>query len=277
MVLAALCFTVMIAAVKVARSELSAFEIIFYRSVVSVPLAATYCWMGGTFALRAKKVMLVRTLMGFGAMVSYFVATKGLNLADLSLLTKLQPIIVAIAAPMLMGAAERAGRQVWAALALGLVGCAVLIAPQLRGGGAGFYWGIALGATLFHAGAHLAIRRLGLSESPRAVVLWFQAALLPLAAIGQLVVYRELPSIPPGHLVFWVLLCGVMATLGQWLLTSAYQKDRAAVVAAAGYAAPVWAVALDIVVFAAPPSVYVLLGGALVIAAGFLVIRNTKA
>ena len=43
--------------------------------------------------------MVVRCVLGFGAMTCFFTAAKGLSLADLSILAKLQPIVLAILAP----------------------------------------------------------------------------------------------------------------------------------------------------------------------------------
>lgn len=275
MALAALAFTIMIAAVKVARAEMSSFELIAYRSVVSVPIAAVYCWRGGIFAVKTKKVFAVRTLLGFGAMVGYFTASKAIPLADLSLITKLQPILLAIAAPLIMGATERVGVVVWTALVLGLVGCGILIGPELSSGAS--YGAIALGATSMSAGAHLAVRHMGHTESPRAIVLWFQVALFPLALLGHALVFGGLPGLPPPHLLGWVLLSGVMATVGQVLMTNAYRFDRAAIVAAASYTAPIWAVGLDFAIFATTPSTNVWIGGALVVVAGFLVVRDKAA
>ena len=44
---------------------------------------------------------------GFGAMFCFYSAAKGLSVADLSLITKLQPMLVALIAPVLLGSAER--------------------------------------------------------------------------------------------------------------------------------------------------------------------------
>ena len=113
MALAALAFTLMISAVKVARAELSAVELIFWRAVLSTPIMALICARRG-FGLQRRGIFLLRAGFGFAAMIGYYTAAKGLTVADLSILTKLQPVWVAIAAPVLMGSAERAGGAVWA-------------------------------------------------------------------------------------------------------------------------------------------------------------------
>ncbi|MEQ8274775.1 MAG: DMT family transporter [Deltaproteobacteria bacterium] len=276
MALAALAFTVMAGAVKVARSEMSPFEVITFRCIVSLPFCALYCAVGsGTFVVHGKRMILLRSLLGFFAMVGLVTATKSLPLADLTLITKLQPLIVALGAPLLMGATERVGPVVWGGLVLGLAGCAVLIGPQLA---AGTPFGlIALGATCLSAGAHLAVRRMGKSESPQAIVFWFQLTLLPLAILGQLAFDGTLPRIPPAHLVGPVVLVGIASTFGQVLMTNAYRHDRAAVVAAASYSSPVWAVIADVLVFDLLPTARVWIGGALVILAGLLVVYRRNA
>lgn len=264
-----LVFTLMVALVKVARAELSAMEIVLWRGVVGIPLA----WLG----LRGLRptvsngpVLVARVLLGFGAMTCFYTAAKGLPLADHTLITKVQPLLVAVLAPLLLGAGERLGPRIWVALALGLAGCGLLLAPDLQGGN---IWGLwALAAAFFSAAAHICLRLLGRSDHPAVVVLWFQLAILPLSIILQLSWEQTLPSIPP--LQLWPVLggIGVLAVVGQTLMTRAYQLDRAALVAGASYTGPLWAVAGDLLFFATLPTWTTVIGGAFIVAAGLAVV-----
>ena len=44
MILAGLCFTLMLACVKVLRAELSALEVVFWRGAAAAPLAGLAAW-----------------------------------------------------------------------------------------------------------------------------------------------------------------------------------------------------------------------------------------
>ena len=84
-----------------------------------------------------------------------------------------------------------------------------------------------------------------------------------------------LPAIPPVSLWGWLLGVGGFATVGQLLLTRAYALDRAGVVAAASNISPLWAVLIDLALFATWPSTTALLGGALILTASLgLVFRR---
>jgi len=269
MVLTTLAFTAMIGLVKVARAELSAAEVVFWRGFVGIPIAALGL-RGLRLAPANRPVLALRIGLGFCAMICFFTAAKGLPLADHALYSKLHPLLVGILAPLALGAGERPGSRTWGALVFGLVGCGVLLGPEVQGGG---LWGLwALAAAAFSAGAHVCLRRLGETDHPAVVVLCFQLAIAPLSLLLVLVQDGGLPGLPPVEL--WPVLAGVavFAVLGQTMMTRAYQLDRAAVVAGAAYTSPLWAGLADAVFFETLPSWTTLVGGMLIVGSGLAVI-----
>lgn len=276
MALAALAFTLMLGAVKVARAELSAFEVIFWRACISLPIAGLLCLRNGLsgFKLHNRKVFALRAMFGFGAMSGFYTAAKGLSVADLSLLTKLQPIWIAIAAPIVVGRSERVGPSIWWALALGLVGCAVLVGPEFAVGS--LFGLIAVVASLGSGAAHLAVRVLTKTDKPEAIVFWFQVALLFFAAGTNFVTQGGPPQLPPPSVWWPVLLCGLFAICGQLLMTNAYRKDRAPIVAAVAYTGPLWAALIDLVYFGVTLDLAAAIGGLMVLSAGVILLREAR-
>jgi drug/metabolite transporter (DMT)-like permease len=199
-------------------------------------------------------------------MIAFFTAARGLTLADYNLIDKLQPVMIALLAPSVLGAQERSGGKLWVLLVLGLAGCAVLLAPELAMGSTLGLWAL-VGVALSSA-AQLCLRALGPTDDARTVVFWFQAgvAILGVAALAA-TTGNPLPRLPLG-LLPWLVLMGICGTAGQILMTRAYAEERAAVVAAMSYTSPLWAVALDVLLFHTWPDAHALVGGALVIAAG---------
>ena len=264
MILAALCFALMLGCVKVARAELLAVEIIFWRGLIAVPITVLIALPGRHFRIGNKAAMSLRVLFGMGAMVCYYTATAGMALADLTLITRLQPVLIALGAPLLLGASEQLGGRSWGLLAVGVIGCAVLLGPHLSGEG----WGMwALGALGFGAAAHIALRRLGQSEDARAIVVWTQLGIVILSLILVLGSTGGLPDIPAPALWGWLLGVGCFAASGQLLMTKAYALDRAGVVAAASNISPLWAVLIDLAMFSAWPTTTAVIGGALILIA----------
>ena len=264
MVLASLVFTVMTATAKVAREELDAVQVVCWRTLLSLPFALAHSWAPG-FKVQNPKGMIARSVLGFVAMVCFFTAAKGLSLANLSLLSELKPLLIAVIAPIALGAGERSSLSIWGSLFAGLVGCAVIIGPDLSIGSTFALW--ALASTVFSSGAHVSVRSLG-HDDARTVVFWFHATAAVLGITTYAILHHTLLPLPPMHLWAPLLVCGVAATYGQLLMTRAYAEDKASVVAAASYAGPLFGVAMDLIAFGTAPTVWTTLGGTLVIAAG---------
>ena len=271
MILAALMLTVMVALVKHARTEMPALEIVFWRGLTSIPLGLIIA-RGARMRLHNPPLFALRTMLGFLAMVGYFVSAKGLLVSDISLIGNLQPIVIVLIAPIFLGAGERAGAIIWLLLIAGVAGCALILAPGLAVGST--YGVYCVGATILSAGAHVCIRALMRHDDARVVVLYFQGCVMVLALLGMLLTTGTVPPVPDLAMLPYLAGIGVTATLGQVLMTQAYTEDRAAVVAAARYAAPIWAVTADVVVFGVMPSWHVFAGGAIIVTAGLILLMS---
>lgn len=274
MVGATVCFTVMITFVKLARDWGSqTLEIMGWRALVAIPLLAL---AGMSWRVRARGVLLARCVFGASAMFCYFSATEGLGIGEISVLSRMQPVWVALVAPVVLGNAERADRSVWAAMVLGISGTLVLTWPTLgedpvRFGGVLFM----LASTWCSAFAHTAVRAMA-EEDDRAIVFWFQ--LFVGAAVLLAMGWTDAPVRTPA----WVelpVLCGigVGALAGQLLMTRAYAVDTAARVATAGFIAPLLGFAVDLAGFRVWPSGWALVGAGLIGAAGVILLRARPA
>lgn len=274
MILASAAFTLMVACVKIVRVELDPMQAIFWRAVISAPLLLIPVWRGPGFRLVRRKAFAYRLLFGFAAMSCFYTAAKGLALVDLSLISRLQPILIAVMAPWFLGSSERAQRGVWGAAVVGFAGCALMLGPGL---GVDFYWGAwALAATLASACAHMALRRVASGDSGQTIVFWFHVGMGVLGFL-TLAVRGQLPVLPSGPLLLPLLGVGLLATAGQLLMTRAYSLDRAPVIAASAYAGVLFSVLLDLVIFGALPTVGALTGGALVVASSlWLILRGAR-
>ena len=272
MIGASLAFTAMVGFVKVARDELSPVEVICWRGVIAVPITFLLAKRG--LKIHNKRLLGLRTVLGFSAMFCFFTAAKGLAIGDLSIISRFQPIALAIMAPLFLGVSERPGRLIWAVLATGIVGCALIIGPELSIGST--FGLVALFASLLSAAAHLCVRRLGATDDSVALVFWFQSGTLVLALAVHILTTGAFLSLPSAAMLGPLLGVGLSASIGQVLMTRAYQLDNAPRVAAASYSAPVFGMLADVLFFATFPSVYAWIGGALVVSAGLLLVFRGK-
>ncbi len=270
---ATLAFATMTALVKDARGELDPFAMVFWRCAMAIPFGLPLT--GLRWKVVSPLYVGVRTLLGFFAMATLFTAAKDLPLANLSLIGRLQPVLVALFAPIVLGAGERAPRVAWIALAVGLVSSGVMLAPEIRTAqwGAGVF---AIASCLFSAGAHITIRGLGPREDPQAVVFWFHAGAGTLALIATLVLHGPGGVLPAPEMLPILLAIGATAFVGQTMMTLAYSFDRAALVVAVTYTDPVIAAVYDTLFFAGPPPARVILGGALVVVTSLLVLVDRE-
>jgi len=274
MVLSTVAFAVMVVLVKLGRTDLgySAMQLILWRSLAGIPLVAVLT--GRKLRVERRDLLLMRCLFGFGAMYSFFSAARHLSVGELTVVVKLQPIVVALLAPLVLGRGERSDRRGIVALGLGMAGTVALLWPDLQASAwTGHLTGVgwALMAAGCSAVAHTMLRALGPTEDPRVVVFWFQIAVGLGAAVGVLADSGlPLPTAPWAWGV--VLGIGAAAAIGQLLMTRAYQLERAARVAAASYTAPLFGFLADAVVFDRLPGTHAAVGAVLVVAGGALVV-----
>lgn len=273
MLLATLSFSLLFSAAKVAGSELSVFEIMLWRGLIATPIIVLMVRRRG-FYVHAKGFMLARVVFGFAAMASYFFAVRSLNMADFSMISRLQPLLVAIVAPWVLGASEKPSARIWIALGLGLLGVAVIAGPDLQVGNIGGL--MAMVGALCAAFGHVMLRALGRTDHPTVVVFWFQLGLIPLGFLLQVLTTGALPHWPSMAVMPALLLAGVMAVAGQFFLTLAYRYEKVTVAATAAYAGPIWAMLIDLGYFGVAPHLGFWLGGPLVVAAGGVLIAEAR-
>jgi drug/metabolite transporter (DMT)-like permease len=272
MALASLAFTAMMACVKGARNELPAIEVQLWRAVLGIPFVLPFALRGGLPTVLRVDRLVLRTVLGFLAMAATFTAAIGLPLADMSLLGRLQPLLVALLAPVILGSAERAPGSIFGLIGLGIAGSALLIGPSFAVGNvAGLY---ALLSTVLSALAHIELRALGRTERPEVVVLWFHVGTVGLAVLGIALWPGLELGLPSRHLFLPLLGTGLFAAIGQLLMTTAYQREKAADVAAASFFGPLWGAILDLAIWGVVPPPLAWAGGALILGSGLLLARR---
>lgn len=272
MLAATACFTGMLMFVKLAGDAAVPLELVFWRGLLGGLAVMAWTWRGGVRVQRVD-LLALRTVAGASAMMCFFTAVQGMTVAEVSLVQKVHPVLVTVAAPFVVGRGDKAEGPVWTALGMGLIGSAILLAP---GALEGSWWSLwALAAALLSAVAHLTLRVLGRTERPEVIVAWFQLGAACFAYAGAWIQLGHPLGIPP--LAIWPEIVGiaVCATGGQLFMTHAYRQGKAPSVAAATYAGPLFAVLVDALVFGMLPGWTAWVGGALVVAAGLTLLTGT--
>jgi drug/metabolite transporter (DMT)-like permease len=271
-------FSLMAALVRHLGQTAPLGEVVFARSFLAlIPLLAWIAWRGELMtALRTSNpgAHLSRSAIGAFAMFLNFAALTLLPLADATAIGFAAPIFSVVLAAIFLGEIIRARR--WSAVAVGFIGVLVMLSPYI--GAAPRGEGAALGAFLALAGAFTVavamtqVRHLSRTESTASLVFYFS---LVCSVCGLL-------TIPWGWVwpgaweLALMLVMGLAGGIGQILITESYRHAPASVLAPFAYTAMIYSIAIGYVWFAEVPEAIVLVGAAIVIAAGLFVIWRER-
>jgi drug/metabolite transporter (DMT)-like permease len=179
--------------------------------------------------------------------------------AEMAAIGFLNPVIVLVLAGVMMGEGLHRGRLL--AVAAALAGALVVLRPGLREVTPGHLSQIA--ATLFFAVSYLFAKRLSVL-APASVVV---AVLSVTVALGLLPVALWVWKPVTGGQLAWLAAVAVLATLGHYTMTRAFRAAPLAVTQPVVFLQILWASLLGAAVFGEPVDGFVILGGAIIVAA----------
>jgi drug/metabolite transporter (DMT)-like permease len=213
---------------------------------------------------REASVILARSIFILAAWISYYTAARSLQLAELVTLYFAAPLfVVAISRPLL---GEIVGRWRWLATGLGFVG--VVIAAKPQGGVQTLPVALALFAALSWAITTVLARMLTATISTSAMMIGGNA-------IFFLVCGAMAPALfvwpTPGETGLLIAL-GAIGGLGQALWIESLRRAQASLLAPLEYSMLVYAVFWGWLVFGDWPTARTLIGAAIIVAAGLLVV-----
>ena len=274
-------FITMASCIKATGGHVPAGEVVFFRSVFAIPVIII--WLGWTHELgtgfRAKDPMghVWRGMIGTTAMGLGFAGLTLLPLPEVTAIGYAAPLLTVVFAAMFLGEEVRAFRI--GAVAMGLVGVMIVLSPRLstlsteavearEALGAM----IVLTSAVCAALAQVFVRKLVQRETTSAIVFWFSvtATLLSLVTLPFGWVW------PSAHEAVLLIVAGLLGGVGQILLTSAYRYASASVVAPFEYSSMLLALGIGFFIFGEVPTLVMLGGAALVVAAGVLIIWRER-
>lgn len=272
-------FMLMGALIRYVGDRVPIGETVFARSFLAlIPLFIIFAWrreLVSAFKMNRPLLHFTRAITGIGAMVLLFLGLTRLPLADSTAITFITPLFNVALAAIFLGEAVRLWR--WSAVVVGFIGVVVMLSPHL--GTTEWTSTASVGAILtlfgafFTAAAMTQVRSLTKTETTASLVFSFQA----IASVCGLLTLPWGWVWPAPADALALLGVGVFGGIAQILLTDSYRHAPAAVVAPFSYTAMIWAVVLGYLLFDELPGPVVLLGAAIVIAAGLFVIFRERA
>lgn len=279
-ILSVMCFLAMSSMIKITSAEIPPGEAVFFRSFFAFPVIVAWLAMRGDlrdgFKTKDPLSHLWRGMMGTAAMGLGFYGLGLLPLPEVTAIGYAAPLLVVVFAAMFLN--EQIGIHRLTAVAIGLIGVLVVLSPRLTAlDGAvsdteklGAL--VVLGAAVCAALAQVFIRKMVLTERTSAIVFYFTIS----STGASLFTIPFGWAMPDAQQFTLLVLAGVLGGVGQILLTSAYRLADASVVAPFDYSSMLLALVVGYVLFDELPTVTMLVGAAIIIAAGVMIILRER-
>ncbi|MFL5334092.1 MAG: DMT family transporter [Geminicoccaceae bacterium] len=255
------------ASIKLLVADLSAWQVLFVRSLVVLSvclLLRRRSEPASAVPREARGRLLVNAQVYAFAWIAYYTAARDLQLAELETVYYASPVITTVLAAILLR--ERVALSRWSGLAIGFLG--VLLACAPTGLADPMAVGLALIGAVLWAYSVVLIRELSASVSTPVQMLTNNTVFLVLCAI-------TVPwwwDLPTGRELLLLMLVGITGLAAQHLLYEGLRCAPASLAAPLEYTGLLWAFALGFLIWNDVPSTTVLLGAALIVVSGAVLI-----
>ncbi|HQU67089.1 MAG TPA: DMT family transporter [Albidovulum sp.] len=205
------------------------------------------------------RLILGRGVLHVIAVILWFYAMARLPVAEVTAIGYLNPIVVTVGAAVFLG--EKLAFRRIAAIVVALIGALVILRPGVREISDGQL--AQLGAATCFGLSYLIAKRLSSVMSAGALV-----ALLSLTVTIGLAPFAIAAWVPPTLTQIGQLaIVAAFATLGHYSMARAFAAAPLTVTQPVTFLQLVWATLLGVIAFSEPVDPYILIGGAMIIAA----------
>ena len=249
-------------------TELSTFQILFFRSLVGLVVIVALLQRTGWARVRthAFGTHLVRNLAHFGGQYGWFTGLALIPLTEVFAIEFTMPIWTAILAALILG--ERMNRMRTLAVALGFVGILVILRPGVASVSPGAL--AVLAAAFAYAFSHTLTKRLSGTDAPITILFYMTAIQLPLGLIPALPGWAW----PSAGMWPWVVIVATTALSAHYCLTRAFQLADASVVVPLDFLRLPLIALVGLVFYGEPLNPWVMAGALIVFAATWLNLKS---
>ncbi|MEM7718335.1 MAG: DMT family transporter [Pseudomonadota bacterium] len=269
MIVTGLLFVAVTATVKHGAQGLPAAESAFLRYVLGIvflvpmlkPLRAAH------LTYRQKKLFWLRGLAHSLAIILWFHAMTRITIAEVTAMNYMNPIYITIGAAVFLG--ERLASRRLIAIAAGFLGALIILRPGVRELTDGHM--AMIGAAVLFAISYLTAKRMADEVSATVVVAMLSITVTVCLFPFAVMVWQT----PTTEQVFWMFVVATFATAGHYTMTLAFAKAPVSVTQPVVFLQLVWSVLTGAIFFDEPADGWVILGGAVIVAATtFIAIRE---
>lgn len=250
---------------KVTAGNLELFQALFLRGLVATTLLAGLAWWQGQLLPKVDRkqrgILALRLIGEVGATVCFLNALFNMPLANATAILQSLPLAVTLGAAVFLK--EPVGWRRWSAIGVGFIGILIIVRPGSEGFNA--YSLSAIGSVGFVVLRDLVTRRLAAQVPSTFVALLTSVAI---TVLGGMV--APLGEWQPVTVDMMLVLCGAAGFLvfGYLFSVMTMRVGDIAFVSPFRYTAMIWAIILQIAIFAEYPDHWTLVGSAVVILMG---------
>ncbi|HEY0123941.1 MAG TPA: DMT family transporter [Rhizobium sp.] len=270
-VFAYMLFTAHDSAVKLLVASIPVWQVLFIRSCAI--LAGCFVFEGPSLVHKVArspiiKPMIVRSILILVAWISYYSAAAYLQLAEVTTLYYAAPIVGTILATIVLR--EKVTLARWMAVGVGF--CGVVIASNPVGLSISWPVYLALQAAVLWATGMVLLRKTALHEKSHIQMAVSNIMFIILTA-GMAIAHWKTPT--PFEMVL-LGATGVIAGAGQLALFEGMRQAPVSVLAPFEYTSLIWAFLLGYLIWGDVPKINTVLGAALILSAGLIIIVSER-
>jgi drug/metabolite transporter (DMT)-like permease len=264
--LAGFCLTSLDTTAKWLVRDHSLFLVVWARYAGQMLVVTPFAWHRagpGFWRTRRLPLQLFRSALLLAATGCFFGALRFLPLAEASAISYLAPIIIVMLSGPMLG--ERPDRWRWIASIAGFAGILILLRP----GSAVFHPAVLLllGMALFNALYQILTRKL---QDEGVHTTLFYSALVGTVALTLLLPFGSNEALPTAGDAALLLLLGLLAGVGHWLVIRAYLLAPASLLTPFSYLQMLWATAYGYAVFGQLPDGWSAIGMGVIVGSGIM-------
>lgn len=265
--LAGLLFVVFVGIVRYIGNHLHPLETALIRYALGLAVLAPVFIRHGLRPLYSRHIprhALRGAVHGIGVMLWFYAVTQ-IPLAEVTALSFISPIFVAIGAALFLGELLTARRII--VIAAGIIGVLVILRPGAEVISLGAI-AMLIAAPLF-AASKVLTKSLVKYDSATTVVVYLSIFATLTMLIPALFVWQT----PTLHELFWLFATALFATLSHLCLTRGLALVDVTVAQPVEFLQLVWSTLLGIIVFSERPSIWIWIGAGIIVASATYIVR----
>ena len=257
-ILSIVLFSIMVIFIRKASENLHVLEVVFFRNLLAFIVMLPLLRSNGLAAIKMNNTRLffMRGFVGAIGMIAGFTCLTLIPLAQATAISFSQPLFITIGATLFLGEIIKARRI--AAIIVGVIGMLIIVQPGFNS----FSFGIMLAiiSALALSVNALIVKKLTITDSPQAIIMWMVIMLIPITFIPAITVWQW-PSFET-----WLYLWGIaiLGTLAHFSWTKSYAMAEITSLEPIGFIKLPIIALLGWMIFAEIPGTWTWVGGLII-------------